>query len=87
MRALMIAAALAFTAAAPVVHAQPADQSRAAGKTAQCRGPDGKDATNFKCKGAGPAPAASAIYKRDAKGKCRDANGKAVKAKNCKLPS
>ena len=86
MRALMIAAALAFTAAAPVVHAQTSAQSQTEEK-AQCRGPDGKDATNFKCKGAGPAPAASAIYKRDAKGQCRDGNGKAVKAENCKLPS
>jgi hypothetical protein len=89
MRALMIAAALAFTAAAPVVHAQPKDQSsdQTAAKNAQCQGPDGKDATNFKCKGAGPAPAASAIFKRDAKGQCRDGNGKAVKAENCKPPS
>lgn len=89
MRALMIAAALAFAAAAPVVHAQPKDQSpdQTATEHGQCRGPDGKDATNAKCKGAGPAPAASAIYKRDAKGQCRDGDGKAVKAENCKPPS
>ena len=88
MRALMIAAVLAF-AAAPVVQAQPKDQSpdQTATGHGQCRGPDGKDATNAKCKGAGPAPAASAIYKRDAKGQCRDGDGKAVKAENCKPPS
>ena len=57
MRALMIAAALAFTAAAPHVHAQPKDQSpdQTATDHGQCRGPDGKDAINAKCKGAGPA--------------------------------
>lgn len=97
MRALMIAAALAFAAAAPAVHAQTA-YKQAAGKTQaadpnrtakadQCRGPDGKDATNPKCKGAGPAPAAAAVYKRDAKGQCRDADGKAVKPARCRAPS
>ena len=84
MRALMIAAALAFAAAAPVAHAQ-SDPTRTA-RADQCRGPDGKDATNPKCKGAGPAPAVTAVYKRDAKGKCRDADGKAVKAANCRAP-
>jgi hypothetical protein len=107
MRALMIAAALAFTAAAPAVHAQSAVQNPSAAQSpsadqdqtpartqsqltrekAQCPGPDGKNATNSKCKGAGPAPAASAIFKLDDKGVCRDATGKAVKAANCKLPS
>lgn len=88
MRALIIAAALAF-AAAPAVHAQPKDQSRDPTATdhGQCRGPDGKDAVNAKCKGAGLAPTASEIFKRDAKGQCRDGNGKAVKSENCKLPS
>jgi hypothetical protein len=88
MRALIIAAALAFTAA-PMAHAQPPDQSQnpTATRNGECRGPDGKDATNPKCKGAGPAPAASSVYKKDAKGVCRDENGKRVKAANCKLPS
>ncbi len=87
MRVLIIAAALAFTAA-PVVHAQPKDQSQNPTSTrdGQCRGPDGKDATNAACKGAGPAPAASSIYKQDAKGQCRDETGKAVAADKCKLP-
>jgi len=89
MRALIIAAALAVTAATPVVHAQPRDRSSnpVATRDGECRGPDGKNATNAVCKGAGTAPAASEIFKRDAKGQCRDANGKAVKSKNCKLPS
>jgi hypothetical protein len=77
MRALMIAAALAFTAAVPVVHAQTSSKSPT---PAQCKGPDGKDATNAKCKGAGAAPPA---YKLDAKGVCRNADGKAVKKANC----
>jgi hypothetical protein len=87
MRALTIAAALAFTAA-PVVLAQPADHTRnpVATRDGQCRGPDGKNATNARCKGAGPAPAASSIYRKDAKGQCRDENGKAVAADKCKLP-
>ncbi len=84
MRALMIAAALAFTAAVPVVHAQSSTRSAPA---AQCQGPDGKYATNPKCKGAGPAPAAAAVFKFDEKGVCRDANGKAVKKASCKAPS
>ena len=87
MRALMIAAALAFTTAAPDVHAQTSGTSPAPVQKTQCQGPDGKDATNAKCKGAGPAPAASSVYKLDAKGVCRDANGKAVKKANCRPPS
>jgi hypothetical protein len=89
MRALMIAAVLAFTAA-PLAHAQPPDRStsdRTQTGNGECRGPDGKDATNPKCKGAGPAPAASSVYRKDAKGLCRDENGKRVKAANCKAPS
>jgi len=100
---MMIAAALAFTAAAPAAYAAPeapvqgttAEQREAARQTptltpseqAQCRGPDGKDAVNAKCKGAGPAPAAVEIFKRDAQGQCRDANGKVVASEKCKLPS
>jgi hypothetical protein len=87
MRALMIAAALAFTTAAPAVQAQTSGTNPAPAPKAQCQGPDGKDATNAKCKGAGPAPAAAAVYKLDAKGVCRDANGKAVKKANCRPPS
>lgn len=87
MRALTIAAALAFMAA-PMAQAQPADRSQnpVATRDGQCLGPDGKEATNAKCKGAGPAPAASAIFKKDAKGQCRDENGKAVAADKCRLP-
>ena len=88
MRVLMIAAALAFTAGAPVAHAQNATAGASKSPPpVQCQGPDGKDATNPKCKGAGPAPAATAVYKLDAKGVCRDANGKAVKKANCKPAS
>lgn len=87
MRALMIAAALAFTAAAPALHAQTSGTSPTPAQKTECKGPDGKDATNAKCKGAGPAPAASSIYKLDDKGVCRDADGKQVKKTHCKLPS
>jgi hypothetical protein len=85
MRALMIAAALAFTAAAPVAHAQSsAAAAQALDKSGQCNGPDGKDATNAKCKGAGPAPTPAMSYTKDSKGQCRDGNGKAVEAVKCK---
>jgi hypothetical protein len=87
MRLLMIAAALVFATAAATVHAQTSGTSPAPASKTQCQGPDGKDATNAKCKGAGPAPAAEAVYKLDAKGVCRDAKGKAVKKANCKPPS
>ena len=104
MRALIIAAVLAFTAA-PMVHAQSSSQGQPRGQSqgqpqaqqqgaqaqtpdrgGQCAGPDGKDATNAQCKGAGPAPAASSIYRQDAKGQCRDENGKAAPADRCKPP-
>lgn len=85
MRALMIAAALAFTAAAPLAQAQPNDEGKTPSpNAAQCGGPDGKFATNPRCKGAGAAPAASSVYRRDAKGHCRDAKGKMVKASHCR---
>jgi hypothetical protein len=74
---MMILAALATVAAAPSVHAQPLDRNN------QCQGPDGKFATAPECKGAGPAPAVSSVYRLDAKGRCRDAKGKMVKAELC----
>ena len=85
MRAIMIVAALAFASAAPAAHAQAISKNQIDRLKAQCKGPDGKDATNAACKGAGPAAAASEIYKLDAKGQCRDGNGKAVKADKCKV--
>jgi hypothetical protein len=77
MRAIVILAALAVAAAAPNVHAQTLD------KNGGCRGPDGKFATASACKGAGPAPAVSSVYRLDAQGRCRDAKGKMAKAELC----
>lgn len=77
MRPLMILAALAFTAAAPAIHAQSLD------KSGHCRGPDGKFATASACKGAGAAPAVKSVYRLDAKGRCRDAKGRMAKAEKC----
>lgn len=77
MRPIMILAALAMAAAAPSAHAQTTD------KASRCQGPDGKFATDASCKGAGPAPAATSVYRLDAKGRCRDAKGKMAKAALC----
>ena len=82
MRPMLILATLALAAAAqsvpvPSVHAQTADTE------GRCRGPDGKDATASACKGAGPAPAVSSVYRLDSKGQCRDAKGRMVKAEKC----
>jgi hypothetical protein len=74
---MLILAALAFATAVPNVHAQPVE------KNGGCQGPDGKFATASACKGAGPAPAVSSVYRLDSKGKCRDAKGKMVKADKC----
>jgi hypothetical protein len=74
---MLILAALAFATAVPSVHAQPAD------KNGRCEGPDGKFATSPACKGAGPAPAVSSVYRLDSKGRCRDAKGKMAKADKC----
>lgn len=85
MRALMIAGALAFAAPASAVHAQAVSQNHIDRQKAQCKGPDGKDATNAECKGAGPAPAEKSIFRLDSKGQCRDGDGKAVSAAKCKV--
>jgi hypothetical protein len=82
MRPMLILAALAVAAAAqtvptPGVHAQALDDN------GRCRGPDGKFATASACKGAGPAPAVSSVYRLDAQGRCRDTKGKMVKAEKC----
>lgn len=82
MRPMLILAALAVAAAAqgvpsPSVHAQTLD------KDGRCRGPDGQFATSAACKGAGPAPAVSSIYRLDAQGRCHDAKGKMVKVEKC----
>jgi hypothetical protein len=79
---MLILATLALAAAvqgAPVagVHAQTLD------KDGRCRGPDGKDATAAACKGAGPAPAVTSVYRLDSKGQCRDAKGRMAKAEKC----
>jgi hypothetical protein len=74
---MIILAALALTAAVPSAYAQTVD------KDGRCRGPDGKFATASVCKGAGPAPAVSSVYRLDASGKCRDAKGKMAKAELC----
>lgn len=81
MRPIMILTVLAMAAAAPNVHAQPADQTT--DKNSPCQGPDGKFATAAACKGAGPAPAASSVYRLDAKGRCRDDKGKTARAELC----
>lgn len=77
MRSMLILAALAWAAAAPGLHAQTLD------KGGRCRGPDGKFATASACKGAGPAPAVSSLYRLDAQGHCRDAKGRMAKAEKC----
>lgn len=77
MRLTMILAALAMAAPAPTVLAQ------TAGKAGECRGPDGKFATAAACKGAGPAPAVSSVYRLDAQGRCRDSKGRIAKAEKC----
>jgi hypothetical protein len=74
---MLILATLAFATAVPSAHAQSLD------KNGRCRGPDGKFATASACKGAGPAPAVSSVYRLDANGKCRDAKGKMAKAEKC----
>jgi len=63
MRPIMILAALATAAAASSVCAQTPDRN------SQCQGPDGKFATAAECKGAGPAPAVTSVYRLDAKGR------------------
>ena len=77
MRPIMILAALSLAAAAPSVHAQSVD------KNGRCRGPDGKFATDASCKGAGPAPAVTSVYRLDSQGRCHDAKGKMAKAEKC----
>jgi hypothetical protein len=81
MRPLLILAALVAAApqGVPVanLHAQTPD------KEGRCRGPDGLYATDPACKGAGPAPAVSSVYRLDAQGKCRDAKGRLAKAEKC----
>jgi hypothetical protein len=79
---MLILAALAVAAAAQGVPA-PGGQAQTADKDGRCRGPDGKFATASACKGAGPAPAVSSVYRLDAQGRCRDAKGKMVKAEKC----
>jgi len=79
---MMILTALAVAAAAqslpaPNVHGQTLD------KDGRCRGPDGQYATASTCKGAGPAPAVSSVYRLDSQGKCRDAKGRMAKAEKC----
>jgi len=78
---MLILAALAFATAVPGVHAQTPDKNAPA--KSRCQGPDGKFATASACKGAGPAPAASSVYRLDSKGKCRDAKGRMAKADKC----
>ena len=72
--ALMIAAALAFLAGVPSVHAQKIDAN------GKCHGADGKFAKMEVCKAAAPA----GDYKLDAKGKCHGPDGKFAKADKCK---
>jgi hypothetical protein len=79
---MMILAALTLAAAGasqptPGAHAQTLD------KDGRCRGPDGQYATAAACKGAGPAPAVSSVYRLDARGKCHDAKGRMVKVEKC----
>jgi hypothetical protein len=79
---MMILTALAAAACAQSLplasaHAQAVD------KDGRCRGPDGLYATDAACKGAGPAPAVSSVYRLDSQGKCRDAKGRMAKAENC----
>jgi hypothetical protein len=80
---------LAVLSLAPAASAQslptPNAQARAQAleNSGRCRGPDGKDATDSACKGAGAAPAASSVYRLDSQGKCRDAKGRLVKADKC----
>jgi hypothetical protein len=79
---MMILAALVLAVAAePLptssVHAQTLDQN------GRCRGPDGLYATDSACKGAGPAPAVSSVYRLDSRGKCRDDKGRMAKAEKC----
>ena len=82
MRPMLILAALTLAAGAQGVpaaslHAQTLDGD------GRCRGPDGKFATAAACKGAGPAPAVSSLYRLDSKGQCRDAKGRMAKAEKC----
>ena len=78
LSALALALAVAAQSLpAPSVHAQTLD------KDGRCRGPDGLYATDSACKGAGPAPAASSVYRLDSHGQCRDAKGRMAKAEKC----
>jgi len=78
----MILAALAVAAAAQSLPTPSAD-AQTLDRDGRCRGPDGQFATAASCKGAGPAPAVSSVYRLDSKGKCHDAKGRMVKAEKC----
>jgi hypothetical protein len=82
MRPLLILAALAVAAAAQGVPVASL-QAQTPDKEGRCRGPDGLYATDAACKGAGPAPAVTSVYRLDAQGKCRDAKGRMAKAEKC----
>ena len=64
--AMMILAALSLAqAAAAQSPPTPSAQVQALDNNVRCRGPDGKEATDPACKGAGPAPAVNSVYRLD----------------------
>jgi hypothetical protein len=81
MRPMLILVTLALAAAQSAPAAGPTAQTP--DNDGRCRGPDGKDSTAAACKGAGPAPAVSIVYRLDSKGQCRDPQGRMVKAEKC----